>query len=193
MKTKTYLWPLWVAVGFPLLLIALDATPLAPDFFFVMMGWPFLLLVWAGSGVWAAFLTVRALRKRAWRQAAIDLVLPLVILGVGLCFTGFARFCSNAGDTVHFYLRRPAYVKIVRATSPNGNVRLLVINMGGMSWASRGFAYDESDEILRESSTQSPGWKVRAQNSELVCGYGAVPVPGPLALTRHWYIASFAC
>jgi hypothetical protein len=158
-----------------------------------MIGLPFLLLVWAASGVWAAFLAVRSPRKRAWRQAVASLVLPLVIVGVGLNFTGFIRFCNTAGDTVHFYLRRPAYVKVVSATPPNGNARLVTINLGGMIWASRGFVYDESDEIMRETSAQSTGWKARAQNSELGCGYGAVPIPGPSALAQHWYIASFAC
>ena len=84
-------------------------------------------------------------------------------------------------------------MKTVRATQPSGNARLLTINLGGMIWASRGFIYDESDEVVREPSLQSPGWKMRAQDSELGCGYGAIPTPGPLALTRHWYIASFAC
>jgi hypothetical protein len=121
---RTPLWPVWVAVGFPLLLIAFEASPLGPDFFFVMIGMPFLLLAWASSGVWAAFLTVRSLRQHNWRHATASLVLPLVILSVGLYFIGFIRFCNNAGDTVHFYLRRTAYVKVVRATPPNGNGRL---------------------------------------------------------------------
>jgi hypothetical protein len=133
------------------------------------------------------------LRKHGWRQAVANLALPLVILGVGLRFIDFVRFCNNAGDTVHFYIRRPAYVKMVRATPPNGSARLVTVNLGGMIWASRGFVYDESDEIMREPSAQSAGWKARAQNLELGCGYGAVRIPGPSALTKHWYIASFGC
>jgi hypothetical protein len=183
----------WVAVGFPLLLIALLATPLATDFFFVMIGLPFLLSAWAILGVWAAFLTFRSLRQRNWRRAITSFILPLVILGVGLRLIGFVHFCANAGDTVHFYLRRPAYVRVVRATQPDGNALLVTINLGGMSWASRGFVYDESDEIMRNPSAQSAAWKARAQYSELGCGYDAMPIPGPSAFTRHWYIASFAC
>jgi hypothetical protein len=82
---------------------------------------------------------------------------------------------------------------MVRATPANGNERLVTINLGGMSWASRGFVYDESDEIIRQPSSQSDGWKARAQESELGCGYGAVRIPGPSAFTQHWYQASFAC
>ncbi len=192
-RKRTSLWPMWVAVGFPLLLIALEATPLAPDFAFVMLGMPALLIAWAGTGVLAAILSIRRLWQGEWRRAVTSLVLPSVILGVGLHFAGFIRFCNNAGDTVHFYLRRPVYVKMVSATSPNENARLVTINLGGMAWASRGFVYDESDEIMREPSAQSAGWKARAQDSELGCGYGALPIPGPSAFAQHWYIASFAC
>ncbi len=81
----------------------------------------------------------------------------------------------------------------VRATQCNGEPKLLTFNLGGMIWASRGFMYDESDEVVREHFTRSAGWKARAQNSELGCSYGAMPIPGPSALTKHWYLASFAC
>lgn len=192
-RNRTSLWPVWIAVGFPLLLIDLEATPLSTNFIFVMIGLPVLLLTWAASGVWAAFLTIRSARKRAWWQAMASLVLPLAILFAGLHFIGLIRFCNNAGDTLHFYLRRPAYVKMVHATPPNGNARLVTINLGGMIWASRGFVYDESDEIMQKPSAQSAGWKARAQYTELGCGYGAVPVYGPSAFTKHWYLASFAC
>lgn len=190
---RTSLWPVWVALGFPLLLIALDASPLGPDFAFVMIGMPFLLLAWLISGVWVAFLAIRSLRHGNRRRTAINLVLPLAILIAGLNFTGFIWFCNDAGDTVHFYLRRSAYMKIVDATAPVGNVRLVTIDLGGMSFASRGFVYDDSDEIMRKPSAQSAAWKARAQDSELGCGYGASRILGPSAFTQHWYIASFAC
>ncbi|MGP8269542.1 MAG: hypothetical protein ACLQLH_05700 [Terracidiphilus sp.] len=192
-KERIPLWPMWVAIGFPLLLIALEATPVAPDFFFVMVGVPALLLAWAAIAIWAAILAVRSFWRREWWRAVISAVLPLVVLGVGLRSMDFIRFCNNAGDTIHFYARYPAYVKAVRATPANGSARLLTINLGGMIWASRGFVYDESDEVLLPASMQSPGWKVRAQDSELGCGYGALPIPGPSEFTKHWYIASFAC
>jgi hypothetical protein len=61
-----------------------------------------------------------------------------------------------------------------------------------MGWASRGFVYDESDEVLRDPSLQSAGWKDQA-NSELGCGYGAQSFPGHFAFMQHWYLASFTC
>ncbi len=186
-------WPLWTAIGFPVQLIALEATPLSPNFVFVMMGIPALLLAWAVLGVLAAILAVRWLRQRAWKQAMIGAVLPLVVLIAGLRFITFVRFCSHTGDTIRFYVNYPSYSKAVHATPSDGQPRLLTFNLGGMIWASRGFVYDESDEALREPSMQSSSWKARAQKSELGCGYGAIPMPDPFGLGRHWYIASFAC
>jgi hypothetical protein len=186
-------WPIWTAVGFPILVIVLEATPIAPNFVFVMMGLPSLWLMWAASALCAAILTIRWLRRRDWWQAGICIVLPLVVLWAGLNSSAFIRFCNNAGDAVHFYVRYPSFMKAVREPSTNGDPRLMTFNLGGMVWASRGFVYDESDEILRESSKQSPSWKAHAQESELGCGYGAIPMPGPYTLAKHWYIASFPC
>ena len=186
-------WPIWTAIGFPLLLIVLEATPLAPDFVFVMVGVPALLLAWAGLGLWAAILALRGLARRDWQRAGISAALPLVVLGAGLNFTAFIHFCNNAGDAVHFYVLYPSYMKAMRAAPAEGEPRLITFNLGGMIWASRGFVYDESDEIMREPSMQSPAWKAHSQDSEPGCGYGAVPMPGPYNLAKHWYIASFAC
>ena len=156
-----------------------------------MLGLPVLFLAWAGLGAWAAIIAAAFLWHRAWRQAVAGAVLPLVVLGVGLDHLAFIRFCDNAGDTIHFYLRHPAYMKIVRAAPQNGNPRLLTINLGRMSWASRGYFCDESDEVIRDTSLQSPGWQVRAQDSELGYGYGAIRIPGPLVLTRHSLVYRF--
>jgi len=187
------LWPLWVAIGFPLLLIILNATPLAPNFVFVMVGLPALLLMWCAVGVIALLLAIRRARQRASIQVAINAILPLVIVCVSLHLMAFIHFCNDAGDVVHFLVRCPSYMETVRATQANGQPRLLIFNLGGMIWASRGFVYDESDEVVREPSQQSSGWKTRAQNSELGCGYGAEAFPGRFAFTRHWYLASFGC
>ena len=192
-KKSVQCWPLWIAIGFPILLIILQASPIAPNFVFVMLGVPTLLHAWAGAGIWAAILACRQMRKRMWKQAATSFVLPLAVLCVAFNFWPFIRSCNNAGDTVHFYVMHHSYTETVRATLPNGEPKLSTFNLGGMIWASRGFIYDESDEILRQPAMQTSNWKARAQNSELGCGYGALRVPGPSALTEHWYIASFGC
>jgi hypothetical protein len=187
------LWPVWVAIGVPVLLIALESTPIAPDLAYVLLGVPALLLAWAAAAVWAAILAVHWLRRRVWRRAAITAVLPLVVAGVSLQPMTFIHFCNDAGDIVHFLAMRPSYLRTIRATPAHGEPRLLVFNLGGMIWASRGFVYDESDEVMREPSLQSPGWTARAQESELACGYQVQPFPGQFAFTRHWYLASFPC
>ncbi len=192
-SSRISFWPLWVAIGLPLLLIVINSSPLAPNFVFVMIGLPALLLAWAALGIFALVITILRLRKRAWRSALISAVLPIVVIGVSINLLGFIHFCNNTGDIVHFLVRRPSYLKAIEATPPNGRSRLLVFNRGGMSWSSRGFVYDESDEVLRDPSLQSPGWKDEAQNSELGCGYGAQSIPGHFAFTQHWYLASFAC
>jgi hypothetical protein len=186
-------WPIWAAVGFPILLVGIEATPLAPNFAYVLFGLPAILLAWACFGIWAAIVMVRRLAHRDWPRAAISAVLPMVVLGAGLRPIVFIRLCGFAGNAVHFYAMYPSYMKEIRAAPTNGEPRLITFNLGGMSFASRGFVYDESDEIMRDPSVQSPGWKARSQESELSCGYGAVPMPGPHAFAKHWYIASFPC
>jgi hypothetical protein len=192
-KRYIRLWPVWVAVGFPLLEIALDATPIAPNFAFVMLGLPALWLMWATSALCAAILTIRWLWRCDWRQAGICIVLPLVVLWAALNSSTYLRFCNNTGDAIHFYARYPAYENAVRAATGTGEPRLLTFNLGGMIWASRGFVFDESDELMKKPSTQSAEWRARAESSELSCGYGAVPMPGPSVFAEHWYIASFGC
>src|ERR1035441_8382006 len=50
------LWPVWVSLGLPLLLVALNSTPIATDFAFVIIGIPVLLGIWACFGIWALIL-----------------------------------------------------------------------------------------------------------------------------------------
>ena len=192
-RAYLHLWPILVAVGFPLFEIAIEATPIAPNFLFVMIGLPSLWLIWTASALYAAFLTIRWLWRRDWRQAGISIVLPMVVLWAGLNSSTYIRFCNNTGDAIHFYARYPAYKNTVRAAAGTGEPKLLTFNLGGMIWASRGFVFDESDELMKEPSNQSAAWRVRAETSELGCGYDAVPMPGPSMFADHWFIASFGC
>jgi hypothetical protein len=187
------LWPVWIAIGFPLLLIVFNSTSLGPNFVFVMIGIPALLCVWVCWGIWTLIRTIGRIRRHEWSQAVISVILPTVILFAGLRFWNFIHFCNAGGDVVHFIVERPAYLKKIRATPPNGEPRLLVFNRGGMIWASRGYVYDESDEVMREGSRRSASWKARASNTELSCGYYAEPFPGQFSFTRNWYLASFNC
>jgi hypothetical protein len=177
----------------PLLLIALEATPIAPNFFFVVFGIPFLLFVWACLGVWALVIVIQCIMRREWSSALASATLPLAVLLVGMQFWGFVHFCNDYGDVVFFIARQHSYVTAIRGIPRDGKPRLLVFNRGGMLWASRGYVYDESDEVVLPQSLQSAGWKARADETELTCGYFAEPLPGHLLYTQHWYIASFEC
>lgn len=157
-------WPVGVAIGFPLLLTAIYSTSLCFNPIFPFLLFPIFLIAWAGAGVWAAILTVKSLRRHSWRQAAIRALLPVLVVVVALQFRAFLGCCMDAGDVLNFFARRKSYIETVRAMPSHGEPRLIEIVLGGRGgWAVRGFIYDESDEITRESPLQSPDWKARAQ------------------------------
>jgi hypothetical protein len=190
MKT---VWPVWVAFGLPLLLVALNSTPIGSGLVFVVAGIPILLFTWACFGMWALILAVRHLYRRQWFHAMSNAVLPLFILGVGLRLLPFLHLCNDAGDIVYFMVERSSYLNQIRSTPTDREPRLLVFDRGGMSWSSRGYVYDESDEVTHDERLQSANWKARAANTELTCGYYAQPFPGHISFTQHWYLASFDC
>jgi hypothetical protein len=79
----------------------------------------------------------------------------------------FAQQCSNdAGDPTHWLIRRSAYIEVIQSPPEKGAPRLWVWDLGGMIWAGRGHAYDESDEIVLAPASQSPGWRARASYTE---------------------------
>lgn len=186
-------WPVWIAVALPLLLVILNSTPIGPDFVFVIIGIPILLGIWACFGIWALILTLGRMRRREWSRAVASAVLPLIILVAGVRFWQFVHLCNAGGDIVHFIAVRSSYLKEIHAIPRNGEPRLLIFNRGGMIWSSSGYVYDESDEVVLVERLQSPGWRARADGTELGCGYHARPFPGHFSFTQHWYLASFNC
>jgi hypothetical protein len=186
-------WPVWVAVGMPLLLIVLNSTRIGTDFVFVMMGVPVLLGAWVCLSIWALVICVQRMWHREWSLAVVSAILPLVVLGSGMQVSGFIHSCNYGGDVLYFMSSRSSYLEEINATRQDGKPRLLVFDRGGMVWASRGYVYDESDEVIRAETLRSTGWKTRADETELGCGYFAEPFPGHLSFTKHWYIASFNC
>jgi hypothetical protein len=189
----TRFWPVWIAIGFPAVLILLNATPIATDFVFVLIGIPALLIVWTCLGISALIVSIQHARRLDWSRAVVCAVLPLVILGAGTQHWRFLHFCNGAGDVVHFLVERPFYMQQISSMPSTAGPRLIVFNRGGMIWASRGYVYDESDEIMRDESLQSSSWKTRAEKTELGCGYSAEPFPGHFWFGRHWYLAAFPC
>jgi hypothetical protein len=192
-KQMKPLWPPILSISLPLLLIGLNATPIGYNFVYVIAALPILLGVWACFGVWALILVIRYTRRRQWLPTISSAMLPLVVLLSGIWHWQFIHACNDGGDILYFVANRSSYLEAVKKTRSDNDLRLIVFDRGGMSWSSRGYVYDESDEIVRDVSERSARWKVQADGTELTCGFYASPFPGHPLFARHWYLASFAC
>jgi hypothetical protein len=186
-------FPLWLAaigVGVPLALILLAASPLGTDFFYVTLGIPALLLVWAIGGLGSLIVSVRAAMRKDWKRCVLASALPIVLILVALNPDGFVRSCIHIGDVLHFISAKPYYDRQIAAIPADQRPRLAIFDWGGMAWGSTGLVYDESDEVALPKGRQSADWQARAAHTELNCGgwgYGVQP------LWDHYYLASFPC
>jgi hypothetical protein len=181
-------WPLVVAVGVPATIVVCEVSPIGPDFFYVMLGIPALLIFFSLAALYAAILAVKAARVGAWHRAISYALLPAVVLPIVPEPVAFVRFCNGIGDTVHFEIMREHYVSVIKSLPDTGQPKLVVFNWGGMVWASYGVIYDESDEAALPAGKQSPDWLTRASRTELACeGYSVTPMGG------HFYLADFPC
>ncbi len=186
-------WPIGLAIALPILLIILEATPIGLDFIYTIFVEPALLIFWGLAGACAAIIAIKQMWRREWKTAGASTILPICVLLVSLRLFTFIHFCNYVGDLLYFLVERSFYLQAIDKRAVNGEPRLLVFDRGGMSWASRGFVYDESDELLKEPSLQSASWKKRAEATKLSCGYNARALPGQFDITKHWYVASFPC
>ena len=181
-------WLIAIGLGVPLALVVLAASPLGADFFYVVIGIPALLLIWAAAATAALIVSVRSALRRDWRRCALASLLPIALLVVALDPIRFVRACNTLGDMVHFVVAKPYYDRKVAALPAAEGPRLAVFNWGGMVWASSGVVYDESDQVARPQERQFADWRERASRTELACeGYGVRP------LWDHYYLVSFPC
>jgi hypothetical protein len=181
-------WLVAIGLGVPLALIVFAASPLGADFFYVIIGIPALLFVWVAAGVAALAASVRAATRKDWRRCAIASLLPIVLLVVALDPIGFVRSCNHIGDVARFIVAKPYYDRQIAALPAGAGPHLAVFDWGGMTWASFGLVYDETDQIALPRGRQSADWLARASHSELSCeGYGVQP------LWDHYYLVSFPC
>jgi hypothetical protein len=190
-RTDRVLFPGWLiafALGPPLALIVLAASPIGANFFYVMIGIPFLLLAWATAAVCAAIFGARRAMRKRWRQGLAAFLLPLCLLLVARDPIRFVHSCNYIGDVTHFILAWPYYDYRVAHLPANQTPRLAVFNWGGMVWASHGVVYDESDQITLARDRQTADWLAQASGTELSCdGYHAQP------LWAHYYLVDFPC
>jgi hypothetical protein len=176
------------AIGLPLLLILLAASPLGSDFFYVLIGIPTLLAVWAAVALWSLALGVRFALRKIWVPSCQAAILPIVVTLAGFHLEGFIRGCSYLGNVLHFVVALPYYEHVVAEMPRDGHPRLAVFNWGGMVWASYGLVYDESDEVALPPGRQSAAWRSNPNLGELSCGGFGVE-----RLWSHYYLASFPC
>jgi hypothetical protein len=179
-------WAVTIGVLVPIALIAFAASPLGPNFFYVLVGIPALLILWVIAGLGALIVSIRAAMQKQWRRCILAAILPVVLLLVAFDPIRFVRSCDYAGDVIHFIAMKSDYDRQIAALP--ADQRLVVFDWGGMSFASKGLVYDVTDQISLPKGNQSADWLAQASRSELSCeGYGV------RALWDHYYLASFPC
>jgi hypothetical protein len=181
-------WVAAIGLGVPIALIVFAASPLGPNFFYVLAGIPALLLLWVIAGLIALVISIRSAMRKEWRRCVLAAILPVVLLVVAFNPVRFVRSCNFAGDVIHFIVMRSSYDRRIAALPAEQRPRLVVFDWGGMSFASHGLVYDETDQVALPKGSQSADWLAEASHTELSCeGYGV------RALWDHYYLADFPC
>jgi len=181
-------WVAAIGLGVPIALVTFAASPLGPNFFYVLVGIPALLLLWVIAGLVALIVSIRSAMQRAWRRCVLAAILPVILLIFAFDPVRFVRSCDYAGDVIHFVAMKASYDRTIAALSADQRPRLAVFDWGGMSFASHGLVYDETDQVALPKGSQSADWLAQAGHTELSCeGYGV------RALWDHYYLADFPC
>jgi hypothetical protein len=181
-------WLVFVALGVPLALIILAASPFGLDFLYVVIGIPALLLVWKLAGVYAAALSVRAAVQREWRQAIAASVLPLLALFVALDPHRLIYPCEYVGNVGRFVSMRLFYDISIAGLPTDGKPRLAEFDWDGIPSATFAVIYDESDQITLPRERQTAAWQQQAKDQLSCEGYGVVQ-----SFWAHYYLVTFPC
>ena len=102
-------WVAAIGLGVPIALIALAASPLGPNFFYVVVGIPALLFLWVIAGLGALIVSIRSAVQKQWRRCVLAAILPVVLLIVAFDPVRFVRSCNYVGDVIHFIAMRSSY------------------------------------------------------------------------------------
>ena len=181
-------WPSVIAVGIPMLLIVIRATPVGADFVYVVMGIPALLLIWLLAAVAALAMALRSLKARAWRRSLSRAILPLTVVAAFIQPRFSIASINLAGDLIHFEMVQSRYLAELATMPKTAEPKLVIFDWGGWITMSNGVVYDESDEVALPAGQRSPAWKARANDTELNCSAYAVR-----AIGDHFYLADFIC
>src|SRR6202020_2855856 len=160
-------WVAAIGLGVPIALIAFAASPLGPNFIYVVLGIPALLFLWGIAGLAALIVSIRSAMRKEWRRCVMAAILPVVLLIVAFDPVRFVRSCDYLGDVIHFIAMRSTYDRTIAALPADQRPRLAVFDWGGMSFASHGLVYDETDQVALPKGRQSADWLAEASHTEL--------------------------
>src|SRR5271156_2935109 len=102
-------WAAAIGLGVPIALVAFAASPLGPNFFYVLVGIPVLLFLWVIAGLIALIVSIRSAMQKKWRRCVLAAILPVVLLIVAFDPVRFVRSCGYAGDVIHFIAMKSSY------------------------------------------------------------------------------------
>ena len=69
-------WVAAIGFGVPLALVMFAASPLGPNFFYVLAGIPALLFLWVIAGLIALIVSIRSAMRREWRRCVLAAIEP---------------------------------------------------------------------------------------------------------------------
>jgi hypothetical protein len=133
-------WAAAIGLCVPIALIALAASPLGPNFFYVVVGIPALLFLWVIGGLGAFIVSIHSAMQKKWRRCAIATILPAVLLIVAFDPIRFIRSCNYIGDVIHFIVMKSYYDQTIADLPADYRPRLVVFDWGAchgphMGWS----------------------------------------------------------
>jgi hypothetical protein len=123
-------------------------------------------LTWVCVLVWSVVVATRLTRRKEWMTAAFSPAIPIIAFAATYCAI---RYADYPLDYMHFRAERATYDAEVSQLPRDGR-RYAEFNWGGLTFASRGVVYDETDEVALPYGHQSSDWKKRMRSTDLTCG-----------------------
>ena len=133
-------WAAAIGLGVPIALVAFAASPLGPNFFYVVVAIPVLLFLWVIAALAALIVSIRSAMRKEWRRCVIAAILPVVLFIVAFDPIRFVRSCNYIGDVIHFIVMKSYYDQTIAALPADYRPRLVVFDRGAchgphMGWS----------------------------------------------------------